>query len=105
MTGMDGINSLQKMLGALQVNESKNVGGTAAAKSGSSESMSVTSTVSTGSVDHASLSAAGGLAAGATDLSDVRTTKVAELRQAIASGTYNVSASAVADKMVEGMLG
>ena len=103
MTGMDGINSLQKMLGALQVNESKNVAGTAAAKAGSSSS--VASTASTGSVDHASLSAAGGLAAGSTDMSDVRTTKVAELRQAIASGTYNVSSSAVADKMVEGMLG
>jgi flagellar biosynthesis anti-sigma factor FlgM len=37
-------------------------------------------------------------------MSDVRMTKVAELRQAIASGSYNVSASAVADKMVESML-
>ena len=105
MTGMDGINSLQKMLGALQVNESKNVGGTAAAKAGSSAGAAVTSAASAGSVDHASLSAAGGLAVGSTDLSDVRTTKVAELRQAISSGTYNVSSSAVADKMVEGMLG
>lgn len=105
MTGMDGINSLQKMLGALQVNESKNVGGTAAAKAGSSAGVANAPTVSNGSVDHASLSAAGGLAAGSTDMSDVRTAKVAELQQAIASGTYNVSASAVADKMVEGMLG
>ncbi len=105
MTGMDGINSLQKMLGALQVNESKNVGGTAATKAGSSANVENVTAASTGSVDHASLSAAGGLAAGSADMSDVRTTKVAELRQAIASGTYNVSSSAVADKMVEGMLG
>ncbi len=104
MSGMDGINSLQKMLGGLQVNETKNVGGTAAAKGGSSASAAAH--VTTKGVDSASLSAAGGLAASpATDLSDVRTTKVAELRQAISNGTYNVPASVVADKMVEGMLG
>ena len=105
MTGMDGINSLQKMLGALQVNESKNVGGTAATRAGGSDGVTSGSVASNGSLDHASLSVAGGLAAGSTDMSDVRTTKVAELRQAIASGTYNIPASAVADKMVEGMLG
>jgi flagellar biosynthesis anti-sigma factor FlgM len=103
MTGMDGINSLQKMLGALQVNESSNVSSTAATKAGSSSSAAINSTTSSGSVDHANFSA-GGLAAQSTDMSDVRTTKVAELRQAIASGTYNVAPSAVADKMVEGML-
>ncbi len=103
MTGMDGINSLQKMLGALQVNESTSVNGTAAAKAGSSSGVSISLTASSGSVDHASFSASG-LAAQSTDMSDVRMTKVAELRAAIASGTYNVSASAVADKMVESML-
>ena len=104
MTGMDGINSLQKMLGALQVNESSNVSSTAATRAGSSSGSTIGSTTIGTSVDHASLSAAGGLAAQSTDMSDVRTTKVAELRQAIASGTYNVPASAVADKMVESML-
>jgi flagellar biosynthesis anti-sigma factor FlgM len=103
MTGMDGINSLQKMLGALQVNESTSVNGAAATKGGSSASVTISSTTSSGGVDQASFSA-GGLAAQSTDMSDVRTTKVAELRAAIASGTYNVSASAMADKMVEGML-
>jgi flagellar biosynthesis anti-sigma factor FlgM len=101
MTGMDGINSLHKMLGALQVNESKDVS-SAAATRGSTNPGSIASTAASASVDHASLSAAGGLAA---DLSDVRTTKVAELRQAISNGTYNVPASAVASKMVESMLG
>jgi len=102
MTGMDGINSLQKMLGALQVNESTSVNGTAAAKAGSSGS--AVATPAAAGMDHASFSASG-MAAMSTDMSDVRTTKVAELRQAIASGTYNVPASAVADKMVESMLG
>lgn len=100
MSGIDGINSLQNLLGGLSVNETKNVGATAAAKGGSSAS--ATAQVTTKGVDSASLSAAGGLAA---DLSDVRTTKVAELRQAISNGTYNVPASAVASKMVESMLG
>ena len=57
-----------------------------------------------GGVDQASFSA-GSLAVQSTDMSDVRTTKVAELRAAIAGGTYNVSPSAVADKMVESMMG
>lgn len=103
MTGMDGINSLQKMLGALQVNESTSVNGTVAAKAGSTSSATISSPASSRGVDQASFSA-GGLAVQSTDMSDVRATKVAELRAAIASGTYNVSASAVADKMVEGML-
>jgi len=103
MTGMDGINSLQKMLGALQVNESTGVGSTAATKAGGATSATISSTPSSGGVDQASFSA-GSLAVQSTDMSDVRTTKVAELRSAIASGTYNVSSSAVADKMVEGML-
>ncbi len=104
MTGMDGINSLQKMLGALTVNGSSNVSGAAAAgKTGSSAEPSVK--ISSNTVDSANLSAAGGLASSqATDTSDVRLSKVAELKAAIAGGSYNVSASAVADKMVEGML-
>jgi flagellar biosynthesis anti-sigma factor FlgM len=102
MTGMDGINSLQKMLGALQVNETSNVGSTAAATSAKTQG-STASQVGGGSLDSASLSAAGGLAQ-STEVSDVRMNKVTELRQAIASGSYNVSASAVADKMVESLL-
>jgi negative regulator of flagellin synthesis FlgM len=36
---------------------------------------------------------------------DVRAGRVAELQQAIAAGTYSVPASAVADKLIESMLG
>ncbi len=105
MTGMDGINSLQKMLGALKTNDSTNVNATSAAgKTGSAAGLVSSIKVTGNTVDSAKLSAAGGLAAQATDTSDVRLTKVAELKAAIAGGTYNVSASAVADKMVEGML-
>ncbi len=106
MTGMDGINSLQKMLGALTVNDTTNVSGTAAASKASGTTVTVSTVkVSSNTVDSLNLSMAGGLVSSQpTETSDVRLTKVAELKAAIAGGTYNVSASAVADKMVEGML-
>ena len=105
MTGMDGINSLQKMLGALQVSETSNVHSTAATAAKTGKAAPSGAALS-GLSDKASLSAAGGLAAqGPEDLSDVRLTKVAELRSAIVSGTYNVPAADVADKMVESLLG
>ena len=105
MSGLDGINSLHKVLGGLQVEGSTNVKGSEqatgvrqAATAGSNTSLGATQ-------DKASLSAAGGLASSqATDTSDVRQSKVAALQQAIASGSYNVPSSAVADKIVEGLL-
>ncbi len=56
--------------------------------------------------DSAALSSAGStlaLAAASTD--DVRTDKVAAVQQAIAAGTYAVPASAVADKLIQHLLG
>ena len=104
MNGTDGISSLQKMLGSLNVNSAKTAG---PGKTGAASSAGSTEALATsklhGKLDAATLSAAGGLAAQAAR-SDVRLAKVAQLQQAIASGTYNVPASAVADKMVEGML-
>jgi hypothetical protein len=44
------------------------------------------------------------VALSATD-SDVRMDKVASIQAALASGTYNVPASAVASKMVDSMMG
>ena len=54
-------------------------------------------------VDQANLSVAGGLAAQGG--SDVRLDKVQALQQAIAAGTYHVSASDVAGKIVDSLLG
>lgn len=98
MNGTNGISSLQQMLGSLNVNEGKAAG--AAGKAGAA---TATEATASNKLDAATLSAAGGLAAQGGG-SDVRMAKVAQLQQAIASGTYNVPASAVADKMVEGML-
>ena len=38
--------------------------------------------------------------AAVSESSDIREEKVAELKEAVASGTYNVSAAEIADKMV-----
>jgi negative regulator of flagellin synthesis FlgM len=55
--------------------------------------------------DRATLSSAGSeVALTATD-SDVRMDKVTSIQAALASGTYNVPASAVASKMVDAMMG
>jgi len=55
--------------------------------------------------DHTKLSGFGGALAQALSTSDVRMDKVTALQQAIAAGTYNVSASDVADKMIRSLLG
>ena len=55
--------------------------------------------------DEARLSSTGGLIAQALDASDVRTGKIQALQQSIASGTYNVSSSDIADKMIDSLLG
>ena len=54
--------------------------------------------------DEANLSSAGGIVAQALEGSDVRTAKVAALQQAIADGSYNVSSSDVAEKMIQSLL-
>lgn len=54
--------------------------------------------------DQTSLSSAGGMMAQALEGSDTRSDKVAALQQAIASGSYNVSSSDVAGKMIDSML-
>jgi negative regulator of flagellin synthesis FlgM len=55
-------------------------------------------------LDQADLSSAGGVVTQALKSSDIRSEKVASLQQAIAAGTYNVSSSDVADKIIEGLL-
>lgn len=52
--------------------------------------------------DTASISAAA--VAAASGVSDLRTEKIAAIQQALASGSYSVSPSAVADKLIGHML-
>jgi negative regulator of flagellin synthesis FlgM len=57
-----------------------------------------------GQPDQASLSSAGGVIAQALSGSDTRPDKVAALQKAIASGSYSVSSSDVAGKMIDSLL-
>lgn len=54
--------------------------------------------------DQATLSSAAGALAQAANTDDVRSEKVAELQKAIASGSYHVSSTVVADKLIDSML-
>jgi negative regulator of flagellin synthesis FlgM len=54
--------------------------------------------------DHATLSRAGAQAAQVASQSDVRAEKVASIHAALAAGTYQIPASAVASKVVDTML-
>ena len=55
--------------------------------------------------DRATLSSAGSEVSQGISEDGVRTEKVASIQAALAAGTYNVPASAVAAKMVDAMLG
>jgi negative regulator of flagellin synthesis FlgM len=57
-----------------------------------------------GHSDQASLSSAGGMLAHALAGSDTRPDRIAALQQAIAAGTYKVSSSDVAGKMIQSLL-
>jgi negative regulator of flagellin synthesis FlgM len=54
--------------------------------------------------DETHLSSAARLVHQTLSLPDVRAGKVAEMQQALASGSYNVSSSAVAEKLIGSML-
>lgn len=81
---------------------------TAAIRDTASGASPATARVATGSVAVPGLSGAGNLlsnalAAAGTD--DVRTDKVEALKAAIVNGSYTVPAAAVADKLIEHLLG
>jgi flagellar biosynthesis anti-sigma factor FlgM len=57
------------------------------------------------SADSATLSSAGSEVSQTASDSSVRMDKVVEIQSALAAGSYNVSASAVASKVVDSMLG
>jgi len=78
-----------------------------------SQPVATTSTTRTGkgaaseaslTTDQATVSSAGSSVSQAASASDVRLEKVAAVKAALESGTYNVSASAVAGKVVDSML-
>jgi len=83
---------------------------TAASKNGAvtNESSSVSAAAKSGATqasDQASISTTSGLFSSALNASDVRTEKIAPIKAAIDAGTYNVSASDVADKLIDSLQG
>ncbi|ADW69379.1 flagellar biosynthesis anti-sigma factor FlgM [Granulicella tundricola] len=97
MQQTNGINSLQNSTGSLAVN-----GSNAVQTPKSLNSSGGTAASPQQKTDKASFSDA---ASSVTRSSDVRLAKVAGIQQAIANGTYNVSAGQVADKIISSLLG
>ncbi len=101
MSYTNGISSLQQALSSIATTATKPSDATTAAAS-EAKSQAVAATPER--ADQANLSAAGGIMSQALEGSDTRSAKVASLQQAIASGSYNVSSSDVADKMIQSLL-
>jgi negative regulator of flagellin synthesis FlgM len=80
-----------------------NVQGPAVTQQASDNDM--TSVATSTQSDAAKVSVSAGLLTQDAGGTDVRAGRVQELQQAIAAGTYSVPASAVADKLIESMLG
>jgi negative regulator of flagellin synthesis FlgM len=97
-----GIGSLQQAISSTAPSEAKSAAHVSAADSVAKDgAASIASVVHT---DQANLSSAGGLVAQALEGSDTRAGKVADLQEAIAAGTYSVSSSDVADKIIRSLL-
>ncbi len=104
MAAIDGIGTQPTALGSLN-----GVGGikgtSAAAATAATATEKKPENVASAAVsDQATVSSTGGLVAAALSTSDVRQDKVASLQAAIASGSYNVSSSDVASKIVDSLL-
>jgi negative regulator of flagellin synthesis FlgM len=97
MSFVGGIGSLQQGINAVAPAEAKPAQSTGTGNT-TNETTANTQT------DQTNLSSASGLVTQALEGSDVRLDKVASLQQAIASGTYSVSSSDVADSIIDSLL-
>jgi negative regulator of flagellin synthesis FlgM len=105
MAGLDGISTLGQVLGSLgpsvSVSSTTSVAEAAVSSSGKSANGYSETAVT---ADTTNVSSTGGLVAEALNTPDVRLDKVAALQTAIASGSYSVSSSDVASKIVDSLL-
>lgn len=102
MSYSSGIGSLPRTTNPITPTEPK-----PAVQTNVSDSVANQNEVQISSVEHAdqtNLSSTAGLVAQVLESSDIRSAKVASLQQAIAAGTYNVSSSDVADKIIQSLL-
>jgi negative regulator of flagellin synthesis FlgM len=72
---------------------------------GASKQPSAATSTSDSAADRATFSSAASQVASTSDDASVRLDKVASIQSALAAGTYNVPASAVAARLVDSMLG
>jgi len=98
-TAMDIRSSLDGLKSILNVSQSSSTAAT------QSSGAAATTSSSAWSMDEASLSNVGSAFSTASSSDGVRMDKVAAIQQALSSGSYSVSASAVASKLVDSMLG
>ncbi|HEU5341409.1 flagellar biosynthesis anti-sigma factor FlgM [Edaphobacter sp.] len=98
MSHTDGIGSLQQTTGSISATKPTQQATNAVANTRQNGESGAVRT------DHAELSSTGELISKALEHSDVRMDNVQALQQAIASGTYHVSSSDVADKLIETLM-
>lgn len=91
----NNVNGLQDLLGVASTTQPQ----------GQPAKSATVPTSSTLAGDQATLSSAGATVSQAAGEPDVRLDKVASVQSALAAGTYNVPASAVASKVVDALLG
>ncbi|MEO6806577.1 MAG: flagellar biosynthesis anti-sigma factor FlgM [Edaphobacter sp.] len=103
MSYSNGINNLQQTISPITTTESKPV--VPANASGTAANASREPVSGARPTDEANLSSAGSFVSHALEGSDIRSEKVGALQQAIATGSYNVSSSDVADKIIQSLLG
>jgi|HubBroStandDraft_6_1064221.scaffolds.fasta_scaffold974855_2 negative regulator of flagellin synthesis FlgM len=96
MSFASGIGSVQQAINSITPSEAKPAIRTSVSDGEITEKLIAT--------DQTNLSSTGGLVAQALESSDIRSAKVASLQQAIAAGSYNVSSSDVADKIIQSLL-
>jgi negative regulator of flagellin synthesis FlgM len=102
MSYASGINNLQQAIDAITPSEAKPA--IPANTSGNVANGNEAPITNVEHSDQTTLSSTGGLVAQALEGSDTRSAKVESLQQAIAAGTYSVSSSDVADKIIRSLL-
>jgi negative regulator of flagellin synthesis FlgM len=103
MGSTSGIGSQQQAISANSTFEAKPAAQVGAVKGiGKDVGLSTATVVH---ADQANLSSTGGLVAQALEGSDARAGKVAALQETIAAGSYSVSSSDVANKIIQSLLG
>jgi negative regulator of flagellin synthesis FlgM len=104
MSYTNGLGNLHQLFGTSDIGAAGKSSATSKTGPGSMSSIGQNSSSTAIGGDHAEVSAAAGLVSQALTGSDVRFEKVAALQQSIAAGTYGVSSSDVADKLMGALL-